>query len=318
MSIANPFLHDKEHSGEKDANNKLRQIASIASVTVAVVLISIKFLAYMLTDSVSLLSSLMDSTIDVMASIVTLIGVRHAMQPADEKHRYGHGKLEALSAMAQAIFISCSAIFLFYEAMHRFIHPQIIDKVGIGYTVMGVSIALTICLVFFQRYVVKKTGSVAIEADHLHYKGDVLMNIGVIAALFLTSMTGWAYFDPIFACLIALLLLYGAKEIGLTSYKVLMDHELPEEDRKKIMQIAESHKKVEYVHDLRTRTTGHHTFIEFHLEMDGSMSLDEAHDITEEIEMLLYKEFPNADVSIHQEPAGIDDDRLDERISENI
>ena len=190
MSIANPFLHGEDNKSNRDDDDKLKRLATIASVSVAAILIVIKLVAYLFTDSVSILSALMDSTIDILASIITFVSVRHAMEPADEQHRYGHGKLEALSAMGQAIFILGSAIFLSYETLHRFINPQAIREVEIGYAVMFISIFLTLLLVAFQKYVVRKTGSVAIDADHLHYKGDLLMNLGVLVALILTSYTG--------------------------------------------------------------------------------------------------------------------------------
>ena len=316
MSIANPFLHDAEHNSGQQKSNKLKMLAAVASVSVAAILIITKLIAYLWTDSVSLLSSLMDSTIDALASVVTLISIKHAAEPADEAHRYGHGKLEALSAMAQAVFITGSAIFLFYESLHRFVHPQPLEKVGLGYFVMSLSIVLTLALVMFQKYVVRKTGSVAIDADHMHYKGDLLMNVGVIAALFLTSYTGWSYFDPIFALAIVAILLHSAWEVGSVAYDILMDRELPEEDRQKIKEIAKAHPSARCVHDLRTRSTGQNVFIEFHLEMDGDMTLDQAHLVTEEIELMLYKSFPTSEVLIHQEPAGDEHDKLDERLKE--
>lgn len=312
MSIANPFQKSLSHHTAEDPT--LRRWAARASVSVALVLICAKLGAYLVTDSVSLLSSLMDSTIDAIASIVTMISVRQAAEPADEKHRYGHGKLESLSALGQAIFITGSATFLFYEALHRFIHPRIVDDTGIGVSVMVLSIILTLFLVAFQHHVIKKTGSVAITADHLHYKGDLFMNASVITALLIGKATGWTWVDPVFALIIGGILLKGAWEISRSSFDILMDKEISPEDREKIYNIVLKHKQAQAIHDLRTRTTGQHIFIEFHLELDGHMTLDQAHDVTEEIEMLLYKAFPNSEVLIHQEPAGIDDHRLDDRI----
>jgi len=311
MSIANPFLqqtHKTAHS------NRLKRIVTFASVTVALILIFTKLWAYLLTDSVSLLSSLMDSTVDAIASIITLISVRHAMEPADEQHRYGHGKLEPIAAMAQSVFIAGSATFILFESMHRFVHPQMVQKTSLGISVMVLSIVLTLGLVTFQKYVIKQTKSVAIDADHLHYKGDLLMNAGVILALVLGQMFSWPYFDPIFALLIAALLLNGAWEIGRSSYDILMDKELPLTEREKVFNIVLKHKSAESMHDLRTRSNGQQVFIEFHLELNGEMTLNKAHDVTEEIEALLFQSFPNAEILIHQEPAGIEDHRLDEQV----
>lgn len=314
MSIANPFL---ENTNLSEEDQKLRKHASYASVALASSLIIIKFFAYLLTDSVSLLSSLLDSTIDVMASIVTLISIRHAIEPADDKHRYGHGKVESLSAVGQAILILASGIFLFYAAIHRMVHPLPIQSTSLGIAVMVISILLTVVLVLYQKHVVKKTGSIAIDADSLHYKGDLLMNLGVIAALILTTLTQWPYFDPIFALLITIILFFSASIIFKKSFGVLMDKEIPLSQREKIFNIILKHPKVDHVHDLRTRTSGQALFIEFHLEMDGKMSLKKAHDVTEEIEFLLFNEFHNAEILIHQEPTGLDHEKLDDRLEDS-
>lgn len=312
MSIANPFQQSIFHHAAE--NPTLRRWAARASVSVALILILTKLGAYLMTDSVSLLSSLMDSTIDAIASVLTMISVRHAAEPADEKHRYGHGKLESLSALGQAVFITGSATFLFYEALHRFVEPRPVAETTAGVTVMLLSILLTLFLVGFQRYVVKKTGSVAISADHLHYKGDLFMNASVIAALLIGKATNWPWIDPAFALVIGGILLKGAWEISRSSFDILMDKEIPFEEREKIYNIVLKHSEARAIHDLRTRTTGQQIFIEFHLELDGHMTLDRAHDVTEEIEMMIYKAFPQSEVLIHQEPAGIDDHRLDKAI----
>lgn len=315
MSVANPYFH----ADNKDAAEqmRLRRWAAVASLSVAGILIITKFAAYIKTDSVSIMTSLLDSTFDAIASTVTLVSVVHAASPADEDHRWGHGKIEALAAMGQALFIFGSAGFLLFEAFHRFVTPQPVKDTAIGIGVMLLSVILTIGLVAFQRHVVNKTQSVAISADRLHYSGDLLTNIAVIAALLLTSFSPWPYFDPLFAATISLVLLYGAKRICMDSIAILMDAELTDEERQKIMEIVTAHAKVQSVHDLRTRHSGDKIFIEFHMEVDGGLTLTQAHDITEEIEMLLYKEFPKSEVLIHPEPAGLDDHRLDHRISAN-
>ena len=232
MTRANPNFAD---STEADSQIGLRKWATYASVSVAITLIAVKLAAFLLTDSVALLSSLLDSTIDAFASIILLIGVRHATQPPDAEHRFGHGKFESLASLAQAVFIFGSALFLIFEALGRFVSPREIHNSTIGIGVMVFSILLTGLLLLFQRYVVRKTGSVAIASDSLHYRADVLMNLAVIAALLLASYTAWPYFDPIFAMAIALILLKGAWEIGTQSIDILMDRELPEADRQKII-----------------------------------------------------------------------------------
>lgn len=312
MNIANPYLHGAQ---PQDAMHRaLKRWATIASLSVATLLVTIKFFAYIATDSVSMLSSLMDSAFDGIASIATMLSVAHAATPADQDHRFGHGKVEALSALAQGVFIFGSAVFLLFEAVHRFIHPVRISDAGVGIWVSAASIALTGLLIAFQHYVIRRTSSVAISADHLHYKGDLLVNLGVFAALALSYYSRWPYFDPLFALVVALGLLYGVRAVGSESVDILMDREIAPAEREKIAAIVGRHPAVRALHDLRTRSTGHRLFIEFHMELDGNMTLKAAHDVTEEVEKAIFESFPTAEVIIHQEPAGIDDHRIDNMV----
>lgn len=288
---------------------KLMRAAAIASVSVATILIVTKFAAWLMTDSVSLLSTLLDSILDAAASIINLFAVHHALQPADREHRFGHGKAEPLAGLAQAAFICGSAAFLLVQAGERVAHPREIANTDIGYAVMVFSIVLTVFLVIFQRYVVKKSGSVAIDADSLHYQTDVLINLGVMVSLFMSSHLGWQYADPLIAILIALYIVKGAWAIGQSSLAILMDRELEDEDRKKIRDIVMAHTEVKGLHDLRTRSSGLHVFIQFHLELDGEMKLMDAHEISEEVELELMDAFPNAEVIIHEDPEGVDEAR---------
>lgn len=312
MNIANPYRYGLH--AEEAGNMLLRRQAAMASLSVAIILITCKVLAYMATDSVSLMTSLMDSTFDAVASGVMLISIIHASTPADEEHRFGHGKIEAMAAMGQALFVFGSAGYLFYESMHRFFHPQPVTAAHVGIGVMLLSIILTLALLTFQRHVINKTASVGISADQVHYKGDLLMNFSVLVALALSYYSPWPYFDPLFASVISLVLIYSAWMISRESFGILMDQELPTEDRKKIESLVLGHPQTRAIHDLRTRDSGQQVFIDFHLELDGNLTLEKSHDVTEEIEMLLYKEFPKAEVLIHQEPAGLDDHRLDDKI----
>ncbi|MCW2236573.1 cation diffusion facilitator family transporter [Azospirillum canadense] len=297
--------------------HRLRRYATYASVSVSMTLIAAKLVAYLTTDSVSLLSSLIDSSTDLMASVVTLLGVRTALRPPDEAHRFGHGKAEALAALAQAAFIGGSALFLTIEAVRRLLRPEPVGEGLVGVAVMLLSIVLTAGLITFQRHVIKSTGSVAIGADRLHYSGDLLMNTAVIVAILLTTWTGIGAFDPLFGLGIAAFLLYGARNVGMEALNVLMDRELPEEERARITALIAAHAEVRGMHDLRTRSTGVSAFIELHLELDPMLTLTAAHDITDCVERELRDAFPNAEVTIHQEPAGLDDERLDRRIAEN-
>ena len=284
--------------------------AAIASVSVALVLIATKFAAWVLTDSVSLLSTLIDSFLDAAASILNLIAVHHALQPADREHRFGHGKAEPLASLAQSAFICGSAVFLLIEAGQRIAHPRDIANTDIGYAVMVFSIVLTVILVGFQRYVVKKSGSIAINADSLHYQTDVLINLGVMVSLFLSSSLGWLYADPLIAALIAVYIVKGAWGIGNSALAILMDRELEDDERQKIRDIVMAHSEVKGLHDLRTRSSGINSFIQFHLELDGEMKLRDAHEISEQVELELMDAFPNAEVIIHEDPEGVEEARV--------
>lgn len=290
---------------------RLMKMATYGAVTVASSLVLFKFGAWIATESLSLLSTLIDSLLDVGASLINLYAVHHALQPADKEHRFGHGKAEPLAGLAQAAFISGSALFILFEAGDRLLHPRDVVNIDAGLGVMGVSIVFTLLLIGFQRYVVKKTGSVAIQADSMHYKMDVLVNLGVIVSLVLVSRFGWLFVDPLIAVAIALYIFRGAWEVGTKSLDLLMDHELPENERKRIEEIALGHPGVLGLHDMRTRSSGMNLFIQFHLDMNGDISLKEAHVIAEAVMYKIEDAFPNAEVLIHEDPAGIDERRLD-------
>jgi ferrous-iron efflux pump FieF len=285
--------------------SRLMRLATYASVLVASVLILAKLVAWLATDSVSMLSTLLDSVLDVAASLVNLFAVRHALTPADREHRFGHGKAEPLAALGQSAFVAGSAVLLIVEVVRRFWRPQAVENGEIGILVMMGSIAVTAVLVFFQRHVVRKTGSLAISADRLHYLGDVLVNSAVIVALALTELLGWNWLDPAFGALIAAYILYTAWSIAHSSFDMLMDRELPEEERQRIRSIATAHPQVRALHELRTRASGPSIFIQFHLEMAGEMSLYEAHRIADQVENQILAAYPGAEVIIHEDPSGV-------------
>jgi ferrous-iron efflux pump FieF len=288
---------------------RLKHWAALASVAVASVLILAKSGAWLATGAVSMLSTLIDSLLDLAASLVNLLAVRHAMQPADREHRFGHGKAESLAGLAQAAFVTGSAAFLLFEAGERLVHPVPIDKPMAGIAVMVFSIGLTLALVLFQRFVVRRTGSVAIGADSLHYRADLLVNASVIVALLLAMHLGWTAADPLFAIAIALYIILGAVEIFRQSFATLMDRELPQDDRRRIRDIATRHPDVISIHDLRTRSSGTQTFIQFHMELDGNLTLNEAHVIADTVMADVERAFPNAEVLIHEDPYGVDEKR---------
>ena len=280
---------------------KLLRLATYASISVAMILIVAKLIAWGLSDSVSLLATLIDSVLDALASLINLIAVRHALTPADKEHRFGHGKAEALAGLSQSMFIAGSAGFLLLEAGRRLISPIAVESVGISMLVMVFSIVATLLLLSFQAHVIRKTNSTAIRADALHYRTDLLVNASVILALWL-SVKGWAGFDALFACAIAIYILYSAWEIITVSYDHLMDRELPDEQREEIERLVLQHKSARGLHDLRSRHSGTVTFIQLHLELDDDLSLLEAHKISDEVELCLLEAFPGSEIIIHIDP----------------
>lgn len=294
---------------------RLNRLAAMASVAVASVLIAAKLAAWLLTGSIAVLSSLVDSAVDALASIITLVSVHQAAQPADRAHRFGHGKAEALGALAQAAFVTGSALMISLEAITRLFSPQPVERSLVGIAVMLFAIGLTAALVLFQRTVVRRTGSIAIGADRLHYEVDLFINLAVIAALLLTRATGSPLFDPLFALAIVAFLLHAAFKLARRALDMLMDRELPEAERQRILELARTHPVAHDVHDLRTRKAGSDVFIELHLELDGRLPLAQAHELAHQVEDRIRAAYPGASILIHQEPAGLADERLDEQIA---
>ena len=284
----------------------MRRATNFAVAAAALMIVG-KLGAWLATDSVSLLSSLADSVMDVLASLINLFAVRQALQPADREHRFGHGKAEPLAGLGQALFITASAIFLIVEAVGRIMEPEPIARAPVGIGVMVFAIIVTTALVAYQRRVVRLTGSTAIRADSLHYAADILMNVGVIAALALAMTVGWALADPIIAIAIAGVIVHAAVRVGWSAIQQLMDHELPEEDRERIRRIVLEHPEVLDCHDLRTRRSGIDSFIQVHVEMDRSLTLLRAHEISDDVEARIRKAFPHAEVLIHADPEGIEE-----------
>ncbi len=284
---------------------RLMRAASLVSMGVAVAMVAAKLAAWIVTGSVALLSTLVDSSLDGVASLINFLAIRHALQPADHDHRFGHAKAEPLAGLAQSAFIAGSALFLIGESAERLFSPAEIKETGFGITVMLVAVVVTLALVLFQRFVVRQTGSLAIGADHLHYTGDLMMNFAVIVSLLLSSHWGVTLADPISAILIAFYLFYGSWGIALRSYNLLMDREFPEPQRQQIVEICLAEPGIYGVHDLRTRSAGLTDFIQIHVTMHPDITLHEAHILSDRVELALRRAFPQADVIIHQDPHGI-------------
>lgn len=280
----------------------LMRAATLASVLVASGLVLLKLGAWWLTDSLSLLSSLTDSLLDVLASAVNFLAVRYALTPPDDDHRFGHGKAEDIAGLGQSMFIAGSSLFIFFEGLRRLTDPHPIEHNSIGTMVMVISVLATTGLVLFQRYAVKKTRSKVVQADSLHYVGDIFSNLGVILALYLSSAFGWNLADPVIAFVIAIYILHGAWEIGFASFHNLMDREFDATDRQAIVDIVTAHPAVRGLHDLKTRRSGIYHFIQLHVGMDGAQPLRDAHAVVDALELEIMKKFPHSDVIIHQDP----------------
>jgi len=292
--------------GETEKYGPLMRRAAFASLGVSIGLVVLKAAAYLLTNSVAMLASLADSALDLFSSTLNLFAIRSSLTPADEEHRFGHGKAEPLAGLAQGAFIAGSATFLIIQAINRFIVPEKLDHPNEGLAVMGISIVATLALVTYQRRVVKKTGSIAVSADRMHYASDLITNVGVVLAIGLTEWFHWKLADPVIALGIAAVLIGSAWSVFVQSYNQLMDRELPDSDRNKIKAIVMRHPEVLNLHDLRTRAAGVHTFIQFHIELDPTISITRAHEISDQVEREVCAEFPNSEVIIHQDPAGLE------------
>lgn len=282
-------------------HGRLMRLASAAALATALTLVAAKAIAWWLSGSVSLLAGLTDSLLDGAASLVNLIAVHYALQPADENHRYGHGKAEALAGLGQAVFIAISAVLVGIRGFERLQEPQPVEATGVGVAVILLSLAMTFGLLLFQRHVVKVTGSTAIRADSLHYASDLLLNASILAALLLAAW-GWQRADALFGIGIALYILWSALGIVRESASVLMDEELPLETSERMLLLAQSVPGVLGAHDLRTRMSGTHWFVQLHLDLPASLTLQQAHDLCEAAELAIRAEFPRAEVLVHADP----------------
>ncbi|WP_114767547.1 CDF family cation-efflux transporter FieF [Vibrio rhodolitus] len=283
---------------------KLVTLAAWAATLVATFLLIVKLAVWWITGSVSLLASLIDSMLDIAASVVNLIVIRFSLQPADKEHRFGHGKAESLAALAQAMFISGSAVFLILNGIERFFRPQDLQSPELGVYVSFFAILVTFALVQFQKSVVRKTGSQAIAADSLHYQTDLYMNAAIMLALGL-SWFGLGQADAVFAVAIGIYILYSAFKMVHEAIQALLDRQLPEEELLKIKQVCLQVEGVLGVHQLRTRMSGPVRFIQLHLELEDELKLIEAHRISDQVELSLLAAFPQADILIHQDPYSV-------------
>lgn len=283
---------------------RLVKRAALVATILATSLLIVKIFAWWYTGSVSLLAGLVDSLVDIAASLTNLLVVRYALQPADANHTFGHGKAESLAALAQSMFISGSALFLFLTGIQHLASPNTLRAPLVGVVVTVVALCSTLLLVAFQRWVVRHTHSQAIRADMLHYQSDVVMNGAILIALGLSSY-GFARADALFALGIGIYILYSALRMGYDAVQSLLDRALPEEEHNIILELALNWPGVEGVHDVRTRQSGPTKFIQLHLELNDDLPLVQAHRVADQVEKALRQRFPGSDVIIHQDPCSV-------------
>lgn len=290
-------------------NDSLNRSAAYASISVALLLVSLKAWAAWTTGSTAMLGSLADTALDLVASLATLAGVWVASRPADAHHRFGHGKAEALAAMFQVVLISISALSLLARATEQFFAGGRTDAAAEGIGVSLVAMAATFALLAWQRHVIRRTNSLAISTDHVHYQSDLLLNAAVIAALVLDQYAGIAGSDPLFGVAIALWLGWGGWRASQEAIFQLMDREWDEDKKARFIEVLGRHPELHGVHDLRTRTAGNRDFVQFHVWIDPDMTVRQAHLVMDEIEAKLLAEFPGVEILIHPDPDGLVDER---------
>lgn len=286
----------------------LNRSAAFASILAAAFLLALKGWAAWSTGSTAMLGSLADTTLDLVASLATLLGVWVAAQPADDKHRFGHGKAEAIAALFQIVLISISAIGIASRAVEQFLSGARTQAAAQGIVVSVAAILVTFALLAWQRHVIRRTGSLAIHTDSVHYQSDLLLNIAVILALALDQYAGLGGADPLFGFGIALWLGWGAWNASKAVLNQLMDHEWPSERKERVLELIAANPDISGVHDLRTRTSGNKDFVQFHVWVDAEMTVHQAHRVMDEIEARIHEEFPAVEVLIHTDPEGLVDE----------
>lgn len=277
-------------------------LASTAAVMVATLLVAAKSWGWLQTHSVSMLASLIDSSTDLLVSFLSFLAVRYALKPADEDHPFGHGKAEALAAMAQALMITGSAIYLLLNAVDQMIDPRPLETIELGLYAMLFSLVMTLILVAIQQVAIRRTGSVAIKADAMHYTSDILSNAAVLLTMLLL-INGYAGIDPWVGLLVAAFVLWSAWKIALGSLDQLMDKQLPPTIEEQIVALAMEVEGVLRVHQLKSRQSGGLYFVQMYVDLTPTLPLYEAHGIGDQVRDRICLVFPNAEVLVHEEPS---------------
>lgn len=291
---------------ESEKNLKLLKTAPLLSILVATIISAMKLYSWHYTDSASIMASLMDSLLDLSTSVINYFALRAALMPPDHNHRFGHNKIEDLAVFGQSIGFFASGIFTFYNSVQHILYPKPLEHIGVGIYVMVLSSILTIFLLMYQSYVIRRTKSSIVEVDRLHYTMDLMTNLMVIFSLYFSAKYG--AIDSLLGILIAFYIIYSSYGLFVRATKNLIDEEMNDEERDKIIAIIGNHKEVLGVHELKTRCGGSKLFIQFHLELDGKLSLFEAHNISDRIMTNILDSFPGAEITIHQDPAGLEHD----------
>lgn len=300
---SNPPALRQIHAQAAEEKSQSMRHASMITLSGVALLIVIKLVAWAMTGSLSLLSSLVDSAMDLLASLTNFFAIRYALVPPDHEHRFGHGKVEYIAGMGQALFISATAIFVGIEAVRRFFAPVPVEHGAVGIGVMVVSIVVTLIMVRYQKQAIDRTDSTAVKADYMHYVMDVLAGVAVIVALLLSAFWGWTWADPLFALGVSGYILYGAWDVGFSSFQNLMDREFEDAERQAIAKAVVGVDGVQGVHELKTRRSGLLSFIQLHIDVDGQLPLTAAHDICEAVEQAVQALHPHAEVLVHMDPA---------------
>ena len=293
--------HD-HHIAPED--QRLMRLATYASVSMAVALLLGKTVAWWLSDSLALLSSLTDSLFDVITSVINMLALRYALKPADDEHRFGHTSIEDIAGLAQFAFIGAAMLLIILQSLERLANPQPMTHETLGIIVSVIAMIATMVLVTFQTIVAKRSGSLIIASDRMHYVGDIAFNIGVLIALVLTASFGLTWADPAMAIFIALVILWSTRSIGIRAFNNLMDREMPAEEKTHIEEIVRRVPEIRGVHNVKTRYAGTKPFIQLHIDLEPTLSFAEAHAITDRLEKALMEQYPGGDIIIHPDLYG--------------
>lgn len=288
-------------------NHNLAKSALYFSTAVSLCIFVIKIYGFWVTNSMTILASAIDSLLDIFSSMINLIAMILALSPPDNKHRFGKNKIEDLAIFGQSIIFFGLGIYMIFSTINRFLHPVAITNIDMGINTILLCITLTAILVLYQSYVIKKTHSKLVQADKLHYAGDVLTSITGLFSIYFTST--FNLIDPICSIAIAFYIIFNAYGLFSQSVKILIDQEFQQSEKDKILEVLGQYNKIIHgVHELKTRYAGSKPFIQFHIEISGEMTVFEAHKISDNIADKLEKIFPGAEITIHQDPAGVEED----------